>query len=172
MSRLRHTLGLLVLEEQAPGSALERLNRTSLSGVQPRLATALVGVLDVVTGDITFSSAGHPSPVQVCAGRAVELPVPPGPPLGIQRCHYKDQQYRLDDGCLVMFTDGLVERRGSYLDDRLDQLEASLCSVSETDPASVADHVIRSMTADGRGQDDIVVLAARRQDRSGAAARR
>jgi PAS domain S-box-containing protein len=172
MSRLRHTLGLLVLEEQVPGSALERLNRTSLSGVQPRLATALVGVLDVITGDITFSSAGHPSPVQICAGRAVELPVPPGPLLGVQRCHYKDQEYRLDAGCLVMFTDGLVERRGTYLDDRLDQLEASLRSAPRTDPASVADFVIDSMTADVRRTDDIVVLTARRQDGGGAAEKR
>jgi PAS domain S-box-containing protein len=169
MSRLRHTLGLLVLEEQAPGRALERLNRTSLSGIQPRLATALVGVLDVVTGDITFSSAGHHSPVQVLAGRAVELPVTPGPPLGVQRCHYKDQEYRLDGGCLVMFTDGLVECRGTYLDDRLDQLEVSLRSAPRTDPASVADFVIESMTGDARRRDDIVVLAARRQDGGGAA---
>ena len=168
MSRLRHTLGLLVLEEQVPGKALERLNRTSLSGVQPRLATALVGVLDVATGDITFSSAGHPSPVQVHSGRAVELPVPPGPPLGVQRCHYKDHEYRIDDGCLVMFTDGLVERRGASMDDRLDQLEASLRSVRETDPAHVADFVIESMTADEHRADDIVVLAARHHDdRSG-----
>ena len=169
MSRLRHTLGLLVLEEQHPGKALERLNRTSLSGVQPRLATALVGVLDVVTGEISFSSAGHPSPVQICSGRAIELPVPPGPPLGVQRCHYKDHEYRLADGCLVMFTDGLVERRGTYLDDRLAQLEASLRSAPRTDPATVADFVIESMTADARRSDDIVVLTARRQEIAGAA---
>jgi serine/threonine-protein kinase RsbW len=164
MSRLRHTLGLLVLEEQAPGRALERLNRTSLSGIQPRLATALVGVLDVVTGDITFSSAGHHSPVQISGGRAVELPVTPGPPLGVQGCHYKDQEYRLDDGCLVMFTDGLVECRGTYLDDGLQQLEVTLRSAPRPDPASVADYVIESMTADARRTDDIVVLAARRQE--------
>jgi len=91
------------------------------------------------------------------------LPVAPGPPLGVQGCDYKDQEYRLDGGCLVMFTDGLVERRGTYLDDRLDQLEASLRSAPRTDPASVADFVIESMTADARRTDDIVVLAARRQ---------
>jgi serine/threonine-protein kinase RsbW len=169
MSRLRHTLGLLVLEEQAPGKALERLNRTSLSGVQPRLATALVGVLDVVTGDVTFSSAGHISPVEVRSGRAVELPVPPGPPLGVQPCHYKDHEYRIDDGCLVMFTDGLVDRHGAYLDDRLNQLEASLSSAPRTDPAHIAEHVIDQMTADERRTDDIVVLAARRERGGGPA---
>ena len=164
MSRMRHTLGLLVLEEQAPGMALERLNRVSLSGVQPRLATALVGVLDVATGAITFSSAGHHSPVEITAGHAVELPVPPGPPLGVQPCHYKDYEFRLGEGCLVMFTDGLVERRGAYLDDRLAQLEASLRSAPRTDPVTVADFVIEAMTADARRTDDIVVLAARRHD--------
>ena len=51
----------------------------SLAGVDGRLATALVGVLDTRTGSIAFSSAGHPSPVRVEAGQAVELPVPPGP---------------------------------------------------------------------------------------------
>jgi PAS domain S-box-containing protein len=166
MSRLRHTLGLLLLEERAPGKALERLNRVALSappsGAKPRLATALIGVLDTVSGVITFSSAGHPSPVRIERGRAVELIVPPGPPLGVQRCHYKDHEYQLDDGCLVMFTDGLVERRGVFLDDRLALLEASLRSAPTMEPATVSDFVIDAMTADERSSDDIVVLAARR----------
>ncbi|HEY1652433.1 MAG TPA: SpoIIE family protein phosphatase [Acidimicrobiales bacterium] len=162
MSRLRHTLGLVVLEEQAPGKALERLNRVALSGSQPRLATALVGVLDTATGVITFSSAGHPSPVRIEDGRALELVVPPGPPLGVQRCHYKDHEYQLDEDCLVMFTDGLVERRGAYLDDRLALLESSLRAAATMEPGGVTDFVIDAMTADERISDDVVVLAARR----------
>jgi hypothetical protein len=101
-----------VLDGLAPGKALERLNRVSLSGVGPRLATALVGLLDTATGMISFASAGHPSPVRVESGQAHELPVPPGPPLGVQHCHYKDHELRMDRGCVMMFTDGLVERRG------------------------------------------------------------
>ncbi|HVT42069.1 MAG TPA: GAF domain-containing protein, partial [Acidimicrobiales bacterium] len=58
MSRLRHTLGLLVLEEGSPGAALDRVNNMSLAGGVERLATALVGVLDITTGVATFSSAG------------------------------------------------------------------------------------------------------------------
>ena len=163
MSRLRHTLGLLLLEERAPGKALQRLNRVSLAGVGGRLATALVGVLDTRTGAIVFSSAGHPSPVRVESGQAIELPVPPGPPLGVQHCDYKDHEFHLDRACLVMFTDGLVERRGSHLEDRFAQLEASLRSSPSNDPSRVADFVIDTMTADVRRSDDIVVLTARRQ---------
>ena len=163
MSRLRHMLGLLLLEERAPGKALQRLNRVSLSGVGGRLATALVGVLDTRTGSIAFSSAGHPSPVRVGSRQALELPVPPGPPLGVQHCHYKDHEFQLDRSCLVMFTDGLVERRGSHLDERLAQLEASLRTSPSSEPSRVADFVIDAMTAGQRSSDDIVVLTARRQ---------
>ncbi len=163
MSRLRHTLGLLLLEERAPGKALQRLNRVSLAGVGGRLATALVGVLNSRTGSVTFSSAGHPSPVRVESGLAVELPVPPGPPLGVQHCEYKDHAFQLDRGCLVMFTDGLVERRGSHLDERLALLESSLRASPSSEPSRVADFVIDAMTSDARSSDDIVVLSARRQ---------
>ena len=162
MSRLRHTLGLLLLEERAPGKALQRLNRVSLAGVDGRLATALAGVLNTRTGSILFSSAGHPSPVRVESGQAVELPVPPGPPLGVQHCHYKDHEFQLDQGCLVMFTDGLVERRGSHLDARLAQLESSLRSSPSNEPSQVADFALDAMTAGQRISDDIVVLTARR----------
>ncbi len=160
MSRLRHTLGLLVLEEKAPGRALERLNRVSLQGVESRLTTALVGVLDTSSGMISFASAGHPSPVQIESDQAHELPVPPGPPLGVQRCHYKDHEFLLDEGCLVMFTDGLVERRGTAINERLALLEESLRKSPNTEPGPVADFVIDAMTADDRSSDDVVVLTA------------
>jgi PAS domain S-box-containing protein len=163
MSRLRHSLGLLLLEERAPGRALQRLNRVSLAGVDGRLATALVGLLDTRTGSITFSSAGHPSPVRVESGQALELPVPPGPPLGVQDCDYKDHEFHLDRGCLVMFTDGLVERRGSRLNERFGLLESSLRASPSNEPNQVADFVIDAMTSGARSSDDIVVLTARRQ---------
>jgi serine/threonine-protein kinase RsbW len=162
MSRLRHTLGLLVLEERAPGAALERVNKMTLAAGVERLATALVVVLDTKSGVLTVSSAGHHSPVRVRRGHAVELPVPPGPPLGVQHCHYKDHEFQLADECLVMFTDGLVERRRTHLDERLNLLEASLRASPSEEPGLVADFVIDAMTADERSTDDIVVLTARR----------
>lgn len=165
MSRLRHTLGLLVLEEGTPGAALERVNRMTLASGVERLATALVGVLDTTSGVVTFSSAGHHSPVRVGGGQALELPVPPGPPLGVQHCHYKDHEFRLGDDCLVMFTDGLVERRSTHLDERLNLLESALRASPSTEPGRVADFVIDAMTSDERSTDDIVVLTARRHER-------
>ncbi len=163
MSRLRHMLGLLVLEEQTPGKALERLNRVLLSGMGQRLTTVLVGVLDTSTAEVSFASAGHPPPVLIASGQALEVPVPPGPPLGVQLCSYKEHGFRLDEGCLVMFTDGLVERRGAHIDERLAQLESSLRASPSTEPGQVADFVIDAMTSDDHRSDDIVVLTACRR---------
>ena len=80
----------------------------------------------------------------------MELPVPPGRPSASSHCHYKDHEFHLDDGCLVMFTDGLVERRGTHLDERLALLESSLRASPDDEPDRVADFVIDAMTAGGR----------------------
>lgn len=87
----------------------------------------------------------------------------------MQSCHYKDHEFRLEDGCLVMFTDGLGERRGAHLDERLALLERWLCASPAGDAARVADFVIDAMTADERSLDDVVVLAARGELRAGGA---
>ena len=60
------------------------------------------------------------------------------------------------------FTDGLVERRGAYLDDRLALLGVLVAGGAHPGPDTVTDFVIDAMTADERSPDDIVVLAARR----------
>ena len=136
MSRLRHTLGPARLRSRRRARRSSASTGSSLSGVGARLATALVGrARHRAPGVVAFSSAGHPSPVRIERGRAVELAVPPGPPLGVQHCHYKDHEFQLDRGCLVMFTDGLVERRGSHLDERLALLESSLRASPSSEPA-------------------------------------
>ena len=168
MSRLRHTAraprsrgagaGQGARAPQ-PGGAVHPASR----GAKPRLATALIGVLDTVSGVITFSSAGHPSPVRIERGRAVELMVPPGRRSASSAATTRTTSTSWTTACLVMFTDGLVERRGVFLDDRLALLEASLRAAPTMEPATRdSDFVIDAMTADERSSDDIVVLAARR----------
>jgi len=60
MGRLRHVFWLLVLEEQAPGKALERLNRFVSASSAERIATVLAAVLDIRSGSLRIASAGHP----------------------------------------------------------------------------------------------------------------
>ncbi|MGA2931007.1 MAG: SpoIIE family protein phosphatase [Acidimicrobiales bacterium] len=64
----------------------------------------------------------------------------------------------------MMFTDGLVERRRTPLDERLALLETSLRASPNNEPGPVADLIIDAMTAGDRSSDDIVVLTACRRD--------
>jgi serine phosphatase RsbU (regulator of sigma subunit) len=157
----------LVLEEGSPGRALDRLNRVTLSSFGSRIATVIAGVLDTASGAVVFSSAGHLSPVCVGVDEALELPVPPGPPLGVQLSSYKDHEFQIEDQGLVLFTDGLVERRGTHIDTRLAQLERTLRAAAGNHPEVMVDAAIADMTADAKSADDIVVLVAQRHDRTG-----
>jgi PAS domain S-box-containing protein len=167
MSRLRHTLGLLLLEEHQPGTALERLNRVLLTQDSTRLATALIGVLDTDANAITFASAGHHSPLHIDDGQVDDLGIPPGPPLGVQSCRYVNAHAQLGEGCLLMFTDGLVERRDESLEERLELLHASLRTSPSVRPEALADHIVQAMTDDLRSTDDIVLLTACRAEGTG-----
>jgi hypothetical protein len=82
----------------------------------------------------------------------------------VQRCLYDDREMQFGDGCLLMFTDGLVERREQSLEVRLAALDASLRAAPNTDPDALAKFVIEEMTADGRCADDVVLLTACRAD--------
>ena len=135
MSRLRHTLGLLLLEERAPGKALQRLNRVSLAGVgravwPPRWSASS-------TPGPGRSSSPRPGTPHRCGSsrdRPSSSPCRRGRRLGVQHCDYKDHEFHLDRACLVMFTDGLVERRGSHLDERFALLESSLRASPSNEP--------------------------------------
>ena len=163
MSRLRHTLGVFITEEStSPGMALERLSQ--LSVVRPssdgRLATALVAVLDTGSRTVRVASAGHPPPLACTRTGVRKLAVAPGPPIGTFAGRYEEVEFSLGDSALVMFTDGLVERRGSSIDDGLERLACLAAATSAGSAAHLCDLLVDGMHEGGEGQDDTVVLVA------------
>jgi serine/threonine-protein kinase RsbW len=140
------------------------LNRVLIMQDSARLATALVGVLDTDANTIMLASAGHHSPLHIHDGCVEELGVPPGPPLGVLPCRFQNTHAHLGVGCLLMFTDGLVERHDESLEDRLELLHASMRSSPSIQPDALADHIVHAMTDDLRSTDDVVLLTACRQD--------
>lgn len=163
MSRLRHILNLLVWEDRAPGAALARVNRFLVESDMNRITTALVAVLDTKSGQLTIASAGHPSPIALGPDGSRDLTVEPGPPLGVPGGAYEEASFTLADDCLIMFTDGLYERR----DIRLDVARASLHDIAGSsrtfDPSDVADCLLGEGRGAGAWLDDVAVLALRRR---------
>ena len=110
-----------------------------------------------------WASAGHPDPMLLLPdGRVVDLAVHVGPPLGIgwsgARC---DGVAELPDGgTLVLFTDGLFERRGIPTDDGRAQVRALLERSAGLPLHEVCDRLLEEMLGEGV-EDDVAVLAVR-----------
>jgi serine/threonine-protein kinase RsbW len=162
MASIRHVLSLLVVEEGAPGAALRRLNRYLVSTGAERLTTVLLGVLGPNSGALTLASAGHPPALAVKGPRSRELSVSPGPPLGVADGYFAEHVHLLGDDCLVMFTDGLIERRGAGFDDGLALLRQVVASAPSYQPQQLVDHIL-GQHLDGPVADDVAVLAVKRQ---------
>ncbi|MHB1583320.1 MAG: SpoIIE family protein phosphatase [Acidimicrobiales bacterium] len=166
MGRLRHALWLVMSEERSPGPALDRLNRFLLdsgdaSGVE-RIATVLVATIDLGSAEMAVASAGHLPPLVVGGDGAEQIELRPGPPLGVPEARYRHQSVELGDRCVVLFTDGLVERAGQSLDAGLDRLREVTEAASGLPPDRLADHLLAEMFHGGPSADDVAMLAARR----------
>jgi serine phosphatase RsbU (regulator of sigma subunit)/anti-sigma regulatory factor (Ser/Thr protein kinase) len=136
MGELRSALRAYAIEEPgAPGTVLTRLNalvaRTHGAGM---VATLLYMVIDLDGGPARYASAGHPPAlVRAPDGTARFLEHKPLPPLGVcEHTNYESWEARLDTGATVLlYTDGLVERRQESIDAGLGRLRKALAGAPE-----------------------------------------
>ncbi|MFB6872545.1 SpoIIE family protein phosphatase [Streptomyces sp. NPDC056323] len=124
-------------------------------------ATCLYAIYDAVSGNCTVARAGHPGPVLVLPDGTVEFPEAPiGLPLGIGGMPFEAAEFHVPEGSrLVLYTDGLVERRGRDIDTGLALLRDSLAGRDRT-PEETCDDVLDALLSD-RPDDDIALLVAR-----------
>ncbi|MET8153284.1 SpoIIE family protein phosphatase [Actinoplanes sp. NPDC049668] len=171
MGQVRAALRALALTDPAPGTVLAGLDRlvTSL-GAESRneeiFVTVVYGVLDLADGTITVASAGHPPPVVRRPGPAggpatAELvALPPGAPLGLGG-QWRTTSLRLEPGdSILLFSDGVVERRHRPLSDGLADLVAAAAAASSGDPRNLCS--LATAAVAGRTDDDVAVLAVER----------
>ncbi|MEU9860584.1 SpoIIE family protein phosphatase [Streptomyces sp. NPDC047971] len=161
MGRLSATVRALVRLDMPPVDLLHQLEATLADLAEPMLATFLYVVCDPVTGHCTITRAGHPPPaVLEPDGRAYIPATSSGVPLGVGGVDFTTTELTLPAGSvLILFTDGLIEGRGTDLDERFADLTRLL-----TEPQTSLDHVCDSLITrlvPGSADDDITVLAAR-----------
>ena len=163
MGQLRSGLRAYALESGTPGEVLEHLSRL-LRQLEPgRTATVAYLIVDPHGGDLVLSTAGHPPPLIGVAGEEPRLLDLPGSvPLGATRHpRYDNHELVLDPGSvLVLYTDGLVERRDEPLEDSLDRLIATVRDGDE-DLEHLGDALVDVLLPEGPGSDDAALLMAR-----------
>ncbi|WP_443052107.1 PP2C family protein-serine/threonine phosphatase [Streptomyces sp. NBC_00250] len=161
MNAYRTALREVAATDLPPHRVLRHLDSVVAEDDARRPATVLLVRVDPARGTATFAGAGHLPPVVFAADGSAELvDLLVGPPLGTGVGGYEPTTRPLRPGdTLLLFTDGLVERRGEDIDVSLARL-AALRLPPDSGPDQVVDEVLRRLGAHG-AEDDVAVLAAR-----------
>lgn len=163
MGRLSSALSALLLAGHRPAQALQLLDRLAGQIDGAGLATVACLLLDPATGRLTYSLAGHPPPLLVIPGGPVTyLDGGHGPALGVPRVGQRTEAAITlpAEASLLLFTDGLVERRDASLDEGLERLSTAVAAGRTAPLPALVDGVLADML-DGDADDDVAVLAAR-----------
>jgi Stage II sporulation protein E (SpoIIE) len=159
MGQLRNTLRAYALENGSPAAVLERVNRAADLLQVADMATCVYAVLDPRHLTVRWASAGHLPPLLTSpSGAGRLLRTEPGPPLGVlPDAHYRDERLRLHRGdALVLYTDGLVERRAEPIDTGLTALEEA--PRPQPGPEAMCDELLRTMLDGALPGDDVTLL--------------
>ena len=126
MGRIRPALRAYVLDGHGPAEALERLDRLMKESATPNMATLFHLHYDPKSGSASYVRAGHPPALLRHAnGEIHELRGPGTPPLGVlEEVEYREHEVEIPPGSLLlMYTDGLIERRNTSVGEELDRLK-------------------------------------------------
>lgn len=165
MGQLRSALSAVTIADVGPGNALQVLDRFARQLDDATATTAVKVVLDTDRGIATYSSAGHLPPLlRHPDGRIEPLDQALGPPLAVteQPAPRLQATTRLTPGAtLVLYTDGLVERRDEDISDGIARLTRCLQRNADLTPEALVDALIAQVRGHGCAQDDTAVLVIR-----------
>jgi CheY-like chemotaxis protein len=161
MAEVRHAVRAYAVEGHPPGAVLQLVNRFMRTVLPAESATLCLLTLEPDTGRVRLASAGHLPPLLHVDGAARFL-APRGPLLGINAPRPADLEFVLPPGgTLVLYTDGLIERRDADIDVGLAALAACAAKV---DPSldAFCERLLVRLAGTGEQADDIAVVALRR----------
>jgi PAS domain S-box-containing protein len=162
MGQLRNAFRAYGLVESSPAEVVARINRLVMSGVEDAMATVVYLVLDRETGEVSYSSAGHPPPLVLTPDGPRFLEGGRSVPIGASDpAVFREATAVLPPGSsLLLYTDGLVERRDVGLEERLGQL-AEVAGGAADDLDALCDRVLEVVLGEGDPGDDVALLAVR-----------
>ncbi|MER5969851.1 SpoIIE family protein phosphatase [Streptomyces sp. NPDC002055] len=165
MGQLRSALGAAVRAVDGPARALDILDVYARSIDRALSTTVVQAVVDLAAQRVTYSSAGHPPPLLLHADGSVEaLDAATDPPLAVrpETVPRPQAEAAFEAGAaLVLYTDGLVERRGEDIDSGVRRLADSLSRHRGLGPEPLADALLGELGATDGVPDDTALVVIR-----------
>ncbi|WP_435240594.1 PP2C family protein-serine/threonine phosphatase [Streptomyces cucumeris] len=162
MGQLRSALSAATRVAAGPAQALEVLGLYAHFVEGALAATAVQVVIDSRAHSVVYSCAGHPPPALLRAdGRVELLDAATDPPLGARTEQVARPQadvHYAPGSTLVLYTDGLVERRDEDIDAGLERLTTSLARHSGLGPEALADALLEDLGVTGGPAADDTAL--------------
>ncbi len=165
MGQLRSACRALLLDSPGPARALAALDRFAALIPDALATTVFCGVLEPATGELTYASAGHPPGILALPdgrtelleqGRSLALALDPDRPRGEATAHVPE------GALLLLYTDGLVERRRVDMDVTTAQAASLLRDGQQVPVADLADTLMAGLAPDAGYEDDVALLLYRR----------
>lgn len=164
MGQLRNALRAFSSEHDDPHDVVARLARLVDGMVEAPFATLAYLVLEPHSRVVRYVVAGHPPPLVLEPdGRTRFLEGGRTLPIGVDGSFaFQVGQELLDVGStIVLYTDGLVERRGCPLDDGLAKLQTLASGRTDHGPERIVDRILSEMLGDEPRRDDVAMLCVR-----------
>ncbi|HZE65094.1 MAG TPA: SpoIIE family protein phosphatase [Sporichthyaceae bacterium] len=157
MAELRFSLRAYLGELHRPHEALDLLDTLMVRNHPDQTATVALLVFDEDRTALELANAGHLPPLLVTTTGATFL-TDSGSLLGLGMVPAHSTRVELPEPCaLVLVTDGLIERRGTSIDDSLAAMRDAVLATRSLDPATLADALL-DHGGSSHADDDIAVL--------------
>lgn len=161
MAQLRHALRAYVMSESSLGAAVTRLSELSRSLLPGEMTTLAIATVDPVAGVVDMVNAGHLPPVLSTPSGSRLADLPGQPPIGIVGgvVYGSTPVVAGPGGSVVIYSDGLVERRGVDMDSQFQRLTTAIDRGGWSTSRAVCDGLFEQFAPDG--SDDTTILVVR-----------
>ena len=164
MGQLRSACRALLLEHPDPARVLAGLDRFAALLPGAACTTVFCALLDPTSGELVYSSAGHPPPILAHAdGITTIMDGGRGLPVGLRvgRPRDQDRQVIPARATLLLYTDGLVERRRRSLDEGMARAAISIHDGRDIPVEELASHLMTGLAPSDGYEDDVALLLYR-----------
>ena len=161
MALIRGMISALLHSGVAASDVFSEVSGVLVQRTAYLLATAALAIVDVAADTITFATAGHPPPL-LRSRMAKSGPSTPRtvPIIGLRNTEHEADTAPFPRGSqLVMYTDGLVERRNRPFDVGVTQIAHHLATLEQPlKPSDLVDSLLATLLDEGKAEDDVAIL--------------
>jgi serine phosphatase RsbU (regulator of sigma subunit) len=163
MGRLRTGFGMIAALVRGPGAMVQTVSHQVEAIPNAMCSTVVCAVVHVPTGAMDWCRAGHLPPLLLRDGKGRVLDHDGVPPLGVApELAPPVHQEALEPGDLiVLYTDGVIERRQEMIDEGFDRLRLVGEDLADLDPEDFSDAILEALVPVDEQTDDVAVLVVR-----------